>query len=246
MIRSKVRPSVAFVGFATLILGGCTSLPGAPGPGRTDWIPEVTPSALPSNLADNPYGFTPGERAAVRVRNQACNGLADGSGFAIDDHTIVTNRHVVDGYRVLEITTSDGRDITVAAASTVVIADLAVVTTVETLDYTVPLSSLDPALGDNLTVIGYPLGDELATTTGLVLQSIDDPLDNADHVWRTTASVRPGSSGSAAYNDEGDVFGIVFAGEDFTRRSLIIPVSLLERALNDPSLLTSVAPACDV
>ncbi len=244
LVRS--RAALALLIFLALGSSACDSLPGAPGSDPTGWIPSIAPSDLSGNGGDGPYGYTPGERAAVRVRNEACTELATGSGFAIDGHTIVTNRHVVDGYGILQVTTSDGRDLTVASVSTISIADLALITTVETLDSTVTLSSTDPVLGDDVTVIGYPLGDELRTTKGEIVQRADDPFDNADHVWLTSATAEHGSSGSAAYNDAGEVFGVLFAGEDATGRSYIIPVSLLQAALDDPSIVTTLAPACEL
>src|SRR4051812_3645706 len=37
------------------------------------------------------------ERMTLRVRNISCAGVATGSGWAIDSHTLVTNRHVLAG-----------------------------------------------------------------------------------------------------------------------------------------------------
>jgi S1-C subfamily serine protease len=230
--------------FGVLSLTACDALPGAPDADPDSWIPSIAPSDLLGDRVDSIYGYSPNESAAVRVRNEACDEIGTGSGFIIDDHTIVTNRHVVDGYATLEVSTSDGRDLTVSSVSTVSIADLAFVTVAESLDNSVPLSSTDPAAGDDVTVVGYPQGDQMTTTTGVVIRSEDDPLDNADHVWLTSAKVQPGSSGSAAYNNAGEVFGVVYATEGYMDRGYIIPISLLQAAIDDGSIVSELAPSC--
>ncbi len=224
------------------LITACGVIPGAPDPGPTEWIPSVDPSATPIDVADGQYGFTSAEQAAVRVRNSGCEDFGTGSGFAIDDHTIITNRHVVDNYEDLALTTSDGRDLKVASASTSTLADIAIITTVETLEHYVPLSEDDPELGDTVTVVGFPLGEELVTSTGLVKERADDNLDNADHIFVVSAAAEPGSSGSGAYNADGEVFGVLYAGEDATKWGYIIPVSIIRDALADS---TPIGPSCD-
>lgn len=243
MLRARVAFPFILV-LSALTTSACDSLPGAPDAGPSSWIPSIAPSDLLGERGDSLYGYTPEERAAIRVRNVACTELGTGSGFAIDEHTIVTNRHVVNGYENLEVSTSDGRDLTVASVRTVAIADLAFITVVESLDTVVPLSSKDPALGDDVTIVGYPHGDALTTTKGVVIRSTEDSLDNADHVWLTSAKVEPGSSGSAAYNDAGRVFGVVYATEGVTDRGYIIPISLLLAAIDDDGIVTPLEPAC--
>lgn len=244
--RFRRRPVRIVVLLATtLLIAGCGVLPGTPEPAPTDWIPSVSPSAISEGLLDSPLGFTPGERAAVRVRNDSCDELATGSGFVLDDHTIITNQHVVEDYGTLEVTTSDGRDVEVASVTTTTLADVAIITTVDALDWSAVLAGDDPGIGDDITVIGYPLGLELRSTTGMVVSREADSLDNADHVFITTALSEPGSSGSAAYNAAGEVFGVLYAGEDETKRSIIIPVSILRQILVDPNPVALVAIACD-
>ena len=68
------------------------------------------------------------ERMTLRVRNISCAGVATGSGFAIDAHTIITNRHVLQGAAVLELNTWDGvsLDADVDEASTGRLVDIGV------------------------------------------------------------------------------------------------------------------------
>src|SRR6188768_1738648 len=92
---------------AVLVLGGCGILPSAPSPEPTDFVPSTSPSAAALGLS--PDGFTAAQRMSVRVRNVGCGFLATGSGFALDEHTLVTNRHVVENAKYIEISTYDGR-----------------------------------------------------------------------------------------------------------------------------------------
>src|SRR5262249_44927121 len=68
------------------------------------------------------------ERMTLRVRNISCAGVATGSGFAVDQHTIITNRHVLEGAAVLELNTWDGTslDADVDEASTGRLVDIGV------------------------------------------------------------------------------------------------------------------------
>ena len=74
-------------------------------------LAQVKPATLARDSA---------ERAArtmtVRVRNTGCQGVATGSGFALDRHTLITNRHVLAGADELELDTWDGRSLTVSSA----------------------------------------------------------------------------------------------------------------------------------
>jgi S1-C subfamily serine protease len=236
------RPPVA-AGLAALAaaLSACAYVPVPPGPVPTDWVPEVSPSPLPSGSVGD-LGLTPEQNSAVRVRNDACDGLATGSGFVLDEHTVVTNRHVVDDYAEIEITLSDGTTLDASGVRIAVVGDLAVVSTDATLEHAVTLGD-DLEIGDTVTIVGYPSGEELTVDTGSVLQAIQDSLGNSGTVYATSAPGIPGSSGSAVYGADGTVVGILYAGDDHGD-SLILPVSLLRDFLDDPADQKTLAPSC--
>ncbi|GEK20591.1 S1 family peptidase [Cellulomonas xylanilytica] len=230
---------------ATLLLltGGCSMLPGMPAPVPTDVVPTDLPQQTPTSSGNlSPDGFDAAQRMAVRIRNIGCGTLSTGSGFALDDHTLVTNRHVVSDSSTLQLSTYDGRDITAAAASTAALADLAVVRTDDALPAAPELAEADPALGDLVTVVGYPLGRALTVTTGHVLASQTDPLNaNLGAVLVTDAPVEHGSSGSAVLDSEGRVVGVVYA-KDLNGHSFVVPVSTLRSMLDDEASFTPTAP----
>lgn len=234
---------------AGALVTSCSVLPHLPDPAPTALTGEPAPGAPAPDASSGPTatlspdGFDAAERMAVRIRNVGCGSLSTGSGFAIDDHTLVTNRHVVADSATLEISTYDGRDVRAQAASTADLADLALVRTVDPLPASAGLAPIDPQRGSSVTVVGYPLGSRLTLTHGNVIGATTDPLNaNLGEVLVTDAEVEPGSSGSAVLDARGRVVGVVYAkGEDGT--SFVVPVSTLREMLDDDAPVTA-APTC--
>jgi len=225
------------------LAGGCGMLPAMPAPVPTSVVPTDLPQQTPTSTGNlSPDGFDSAQRMAVRIRNIGCGTLSTGSGFAIDDHTLVTNRHVDNDSSTLQLSTYDGRDLTAAAASTAALADLAIVRTEDALPEAPELAAADPAIGDTVTVVGYPLGRALTVTTGQVVGSQTDPLNaNLGEVLVTDAPVEPGSSGSAVLGSDGQVVGVVYA-KDSKGHSFVVPVSTLRSMLEDEASFTPTAP----
>jgi S1-C subfamily serine protease len=226
--------------FLTGSLGGCGVLPPMPEPVPGDIVPSAPADLSPAAGGDalSPDGFDAVERMAVRIRNVGCEELSTGSGFAIDEHTLITNKHVVADSKDLEVSTYDGHDITVGATSTAGLADLAVVRTTDPLPSYPKLAKSDPRPGDPVTVVGYPAGGELTVTEGEVMGTTRDPLNaNLGEVLLTNAQVEPGSSGSAALDDKGRVIGVVYA-KTADDNSLLVPLSTLQDMLADDTAFT--------
>lgn len=218
---------------------------GAPSPIDFAGDPSPTRSAPPTYSADpmQARGFTDYERAALRVRNVGCGTVSSGSGFSITEHVFVTNRHVIGGAAVLQVSTFDGQDIEVTTAGAAVIADLALVWTKEALPATIALATENPGVGANVTAVGFPLGGPLTTTHGKVLGYAPDPVG-----WSTLpmlvndAPVEHGSSGSPLINDAGQLVGVVYAGAG---DQYAVPVETLNQVLNHPDNYSRSASACD-
>ncbi|VXC57185.1 S1 family peptidase [Arthrobacter sp. 8AJ] len=188
-------------------------------------------------------GFSTFERAALRVRNIGCGGVSRGSGFAIADRVFVTNRHVVSGATVLQVSTYDGRDITVNAVGAVVVADLALVWTKESLPATLQLASANPLPGAEVTAVGYPLGGELTTTSGKVLRYGNDPLGSSPfQMMYNSAPIEHGSSGSPLVDKAGKLVGVAYAGGG--GQYIAVPVETLSQVLRDPSKFSNQT-SCD-
>ncbi|GAA4628904.1 S1C family serine protease [Cellulomonas oligotrophica] len=241
--RATRTLALALVG--ATVLGGCALLPDPPTPVPTGVVPSSAPepSASVGESRLSPDGFDAAQRMAVRIRNVGCGTLSTGSGFAIDEHTLVTNRHVVADSAALELSTYDGRDVGAEAASTADLADLAIVRTVDALPSAPVLADADPVVGDAVTVVGYPLGRQLTVTDGQVVGQVTDPLNaNLGQVLVTDAPVEPGSSGSAALDAEGRVIGVVYA-KNADDLSFLVPVSTLRSMLEDGTAF-GPAPTC--
>ena len=241
-MKSPLRLSIALCGIG-LLIGGC-SLPQPPGAMPTNFIP--TPSYTPSNPQLgylSPDGFDAAQRMAVRVRNIGCGVILTGSGFAIDSHTLITNRHVISNSSKLQLSTYDGRDIEVTAAQNATIADLAIVRTVTELPDHPQLADRDPEVGEEITIIGYPKGGQLELSSGTILGSVPDPLGEHDNlVFVTDALVEHGSSGSAVLDTDGRVIGVVYAKNSAGQTFLIPASTLSELLLSDDGFTTT--PQC--
>lgn len=242
--RRRAVAASAALAAATTLLAGCAAVPRHPGPLETDFVPTSSPSPSIDRGSLSPDGFTAAQRMTVRVRNIGCNGLSTGTGFAVDANTLVTNRHVVENSRDIEVTTYDGRTINVKATAVTTLADLAVVTTDEPLGVWSSQAASDPVAGDAITVVGYPLGGQLTTVSGVVLGETEDPLGaSGGPVFATTAPVQPGSSGSPALNEAGEVVGVIYAKND-AEQSFMIPVSTLRTLLDQDGLLEPMPNVC--
>ena len=228
-----------------VLLAGCAALPQMPPPVPTDARPTVrsTPTISVGGDELSPDGFDAVRRMAVRIRNVGCGEVSTGSGFALTSTTLVTNKHVVQDSSQLQVSTYDGHDVAVTAASTAGLADLALVRTSQPLPSAPELADADPVRGDPVTVVGYPLGGQLTVTNGHVIGTTTDPLNsNLGQVLVTDARVEPGSSGSAALDADGKVIGVVYAKND-SGQSFLVPVSTLRAMLGDESGFEP-APTC--
>lgn len=243
-MKHLVIPVVAAL--STLgLMTGCGVLPEAPTPLPTDFVPSISASPGEMTGALSPDGFSAAQRMSVRVRNIGCGFLATGSGFALDDHTLITNRHVVENAKNIEVSTYDGRVIQATASSTTAVADIAIVTTKESLGPShAVLSASDPVEGDVINVVGYPNGGRLTTTSGVVIGQVADPLEaSAGLVLASTANIEPGSSGSAVFNAAGEVVGVIYAKNN-AEQSFIVPISTLNALLKEPGLLVPDTAGC--
>jgi len=222
-------------GCAAIVIAACGVIPGPPAPLDTDFIPQTaSPTFDPTAVTSD--GFTTEQRLAVRIRVQTCAGWVTGSGWILSDHEVVTNRHVVEKGTSIEVTTYDGRDFPVTSSQVAPVADLALLTLdkvfTEAAEYQITgMESLDPT-----TIVGYPSGERLVVEEGHYLNAgMDTVGDSKELVWSLRGHVKPGSSGSAVYNDDGKVVAVVYAG-DGAQLSLAWPVVWLDQLLEDPTL----------
>ncbi|HET9492779.1 MAG TPA: trypsin-like peptidase domain-containing protein [Chloroflexia bacterium] len=151
---------------------------------------------------------------------------ATGSGVIIDNRGyIVTNYHVVEGQRTLEIIFSDGSKAPATLVGTDPFTDLAVVK----VDADVPdaaefgdSDALEP--GQPVVAIGSALGDFQNTVTVGVVSALHRDLDDSgstalQNLIQTDAAINHGNSGGPLLDMSGKVVGInvaVVRGSGFT------------------------------
>jgi len=141
------------------------------------------------------------------------NGM--GTGVVIDPRGyIVTNYHVVDGVRQIQVTTADARQYTAQLISRDPETDLAIVK----IDASKPLpvielgSSADLMPGEPVVAVGNAYGYEHTVTRGIISAlhrdvQVSDAQFYEDLI-QTDASINPGNSGGPLLNIDGEMIGI--------------------------------------
>ena len=149
-----------------------------------------------------------------------------GSGFIYNDKGyIVTNNHVVENAKVVDVTLINGDRYTANVTGTDAFSDLAVIkinenTTTTTTTIPKPLvvgNSSELRVGDQVVAVGNPFGLESSMTTGIVSQigrllSIDERGFSIPNAIQTDALINPGNSGGPLLNMKGEVIGVNTAG----------------------------------
>lgn len=143
-------------------------------------------------------------------------GEASGTGFIISsDGTIVTNNHVVESAKTVEVHFEDGTNATAKVLGTDKYNDLGVIKVDKQDLPTLKLgSSADVRVGDDVVAIGNALALEggLSVTRGIISglkRSIQTDSDvRLSGLLQTDTAINPGNSGGPLLNAAGEVIGI--------------------------------------
>ena len=214
-------------------LGLCTLLTGAMGHWLWSWMDADVLVQPPTVQA---AGFTPDEEVNIRVYRVASPGVVNitttavaydfflnavpqegtGSGTIIDkEGHILTNFHVIEGARRLEVTLADGSKWPASAVGADPSNDLAIIKTAAPVEQLtmVPLGDSSKLLvGQKVLVIGNPFGFERTLTAGIVsslgrsIQANNGRLIRG--IIQTDAAINPGNSGGPLLNASGEVIGV--------------------------------------
>ncbi len=234
---------------ATALVEGLGTVPAPPAPNWPE-APAVPPSAR-AVLAAEPIQLAADaetrrvEMLTLRIRNISCGRGSIGSGFAVNAHTLITNRHVIAGAGALQADTWDGQtiDLDFSQAATGILVDIGVIHVAQSLPV-VAAPGPQPVVGAPVTAVGYPLGGALTITHGKVLAYLDGNTLNPSiafngSVMEVSAPVKHGNSGGPLLDSHGRLVGVVFAaqpGSSYNSSSgitYVLPIdsinSLLER-----------------
>ncbi len=219
--------TVMVVGAAALLVSGCTPAP--PATPATPATP-LSPSAVSTSSSPSTTQRLMAEarQFAFRIRSVHCQ--VTGSSFAIAQG-IVTNRHVASGSTSLQLSTWNGNDFDASVRS----IDQAPGPDLALLDGgTTPavLDTADVPTGTPVWAAGYPEGNELTLTSGIVIAYVDGGIyDVPGRVMELTNAIEPGNSGGPLLDGSGRVAGVVFARNTATKHGLAIPVTTLTKYL---------------
>ena len=267
-------PSVALALVLAVVLGGCGSQQVAPTTAPGDQ-PVVLPTPTPASPR-HAVAFTaePGLGSDFALQDRLIQlyaqanpsvvyiinpSVGSGTGFVYDAQGhIVTNDHVVEGARTLEVVFSDGERHPASVVGTDVDGDLAVIKVDSLPDGVGPLplaAAEDIAVGQFVVAIGNPFGEQgsmsLGIVSGLGRSLSSQRADNTGStgssgytlpaVIQTDAPINPGNSGGPLLNLDGQVVGINAAIASTTGANsgvgFSIPVGAIQRIV--PSLISS-------
>lgn len=144
------------------------------------------------------------------------NGM--GTGVVIDSRGyVLTNYHVVEGVRVIEVTTSEREKTTAKLMAHDPVTDLAILK-IETKEPLPPIkigTSSDLMLAEEVSAVGNAYGYEHTVTTGIVSALSRTVQVNDEQIYRnliqTDTAINPGNSGGPLLNVNGEMIGIVVA-----------------------------------
>jgi len=211
------------------------------------WLPLISPSHFKFLSQDQELSseslVKSSKPAVVSIMAIAADGLPGssraGTGFNIDPSgLVVTNRHVVDGASSIEITFSNEQRFISKDCQIIPGYDLALVRIKGHKLPILPVSDKLPTPGEEVTIIGNPLGFKRISARGS-LEGYYAGGEDGSTVFAITAIAEPGSSGSPVLNKQGAVVGIVYAITNLkedgheVRYSLAIPAVIMKTYIKD-------------
>ena len=157
--------------------------------------------------------LAPGDENYRRGESQNVNGM--GTGVIIDERGyILTNHHVVEGVKRIEITMADKEEYVASRVAHDPTTDLAIIKI--NVSHKLPViavgSSSDLMIGEDVVAVGNAYGYEHTVTRG-VISALERTVQVSDtqsykDLIQTDASINPGNSGGPLLNIDGEMIGI--------------------------------------
>ncbi len=178
-----------------------------------------------------------------------------GSGVIIDANGyIVTNNHVIEGATSVTVRLTNGHEYAAELIGTDSISDIALIkiTPNEELTVAVMGQSKNLVLGEEILVIGNPLGELGGTVTNGIISALDRQMTvdgKRMTLLQTNAAVNPGNSGGGMFNLYGELVGVVNAkstGEEVEGLGFAIPIDVALQKIDDISRYGYVKGYADI
>jgi Do/DeqQ family serine protease len=176
-------------------------------------------------------------------------GSGSGSGVIIsEDGYIVTNNHVIENAKEIEVTLNDNRKYKAKIIGTDPSTDLAVLKIEEAGLTAIPLGNSDRLkVGEWVLAVGNPFNLTSTVTAGIVsakARNINllsergrNDIVPIESFIQTDAAVNPGNSGGALVNTNGELVGIntAIASQtgSYAGYSFAVPVDLVQKVMRD-------------
>jgi serine protease Do len=197
-----LKPTVVSV-YVDAEIGNVAELPGRGGQGQEFQGQNPFGPGSPFEFFFRQFGNGQG-MPAQRVR-------AQGSGFFISpDGYVLTNNHVVEHARSVQIRTTEGKTLEAKVVGTDPKTDLAVIKVTSSGSFPfVKFASQAPRVGDWVLAMGNPFGLGGTVTAGIVSASGRDIGSGPyDDYLQIDAPVNKGNSGGPTFNTRGEVIGV--------------------------------------
>ena len=134
---------------------------------------------------------------------------AEGSGFFISaDGYAVTNNHVVNNAKTVQVITDDGKTLSAKVIGTDAKTDLALIKVDGNNFPFVKFADRDPRIGDWVVAVGNPFGLGGTVTAGVVSARGRDIGTGSNEFIQIDAPINRGNSGGPTFDLDGNVIGV--------------------------------------
>ncbi|KXK09409.1 MAG: putative serine protease HtrA [Microgenomates bacterium OLB23] len=211
-------------------------------------LPSVVTVSITQTQSQRGFQINPFDPFGSLRRQQEAPETVDrniGSGFAIGEDLVVTNKHVVGNTDAEYHVIANDTTYTVTQISRDPLNDLAILRINKKALKAITLGNSDNLkLGQIVIAIGTPLGEFTNTvTTGIISglgrgitagSPFEGFVERLDNVIQTDAAINPGNSGGPLLNSQGEVIGINTAVSSESQNiGFAIPVNVVRELVEN-------------